>query len=212
MRFVASLCVALIAATLTAELAQSQDAHDPLRFYAVTVGADHGVYLGNGLVITAAHAADNDSRVYIGGATLPSKLVKRDNQADLLLLSIDAQLPARLGLRHVAFCQTPPKDRQPVLVAIPEGVVRSNVLSPFEVPPDIATKFPTTIQYVDPGNSGTGVFDADKKCLMGIITRKISLVKIKHVDGREVREPHAIAKYFVPATEIVRFLPPEVRF
>src|SRR5207247_2235736 len=112
---------------------------------------------------------------------------------------------------HMPLCQNPPGTGQPVIVAIPEGVVRSYVLSPAQLPPDIAAKFPTAIQYVDPGNSGSGVFDAKEKCLLGIISRKVSRVEIKQVNGREVREQHNIAKYFVPVSEIAKFMPPEGR-
>jgi hypothetical protein len=49
------------------------------------------------------------------------------------------------------------------------------------------------------GNSGSGVFDQTRKCLLGIMSRKFVS------DGRD------IAKYFVPANEIREFLPVELR-
>jgi hypothetical protein len=56
------------------------------------------------------------------------------------------------------------------------------------------------------GNSGSGVFDAGQKCLLGIISRKISA----RADGES--EPKDIAKYFVPASTIAKFIPAEYRF
>jgi hypothetical protein len=49
------------------------------------------------------------------------------------------------------------------------------------------------------GNSGSGVFDPQRKCLHGIMSRKIMLA------GKDV------AKYFVPAVEIRNFMPTEMR-
>jgi hypothetical protein len=48
------------------------------------------------------------------------------------------------------------------------------------------------------GNSGSGVFDAGQKCLLGIMSRKIFT--------RE-SEPKDIAKYFVPASTLSRRRP-----
>jgi hypothetical protein len=59
------------------------------------------------------------------------------------------------------------------------------------------------------GNSGSGVFDARHKCLLGIMSQKFSNSRIR-VDTGEV-EIHDIAKYFVPATTIADFLPAEFR-
>jgi S1-C subfamily serine protease len=212
MHFATPSCLVLIAAMSLAGSAYPQDIHNPLRFYAIHIGGGYGVYLGKGIVITAAHVTDAEPRVEIAGRDLPAKVVKRGSDVDLALLSIDEHLPARLGLRHMPLCQSPPGTGQPVFVAIPEGVVQSYVLSPSQLPPDTPAKWQTAIRYVGPGNSGAGVFDAHEKCLLGIISRKLSLVQIKQVDGHIVRETHDIAKYFVPASEIAKFIPPEVRF
>jgi hypothetical protein len=80
------------------------------------------------------------------------------------------------------------------------------------LPSNIPAKFQTLIRDVGPGNSGTGVFDVKEKCLLGILSRKISGVEIKQVNGQTVREPVDIAKYFVPASEIASFMPPDIRF
>ena len=162
-------------------LARPQDADNPLRFYTVHIGAGYGVYLGNGIVITVAHVTDLEPRVNLAGRELPAKVLKRDSDADLALLSIDKGLPARLGLHNISLCQNSAEADEPVLVAIPEGVARSYVLSPFLLPPNIPAKFRTAIRNIDFANSGTGIFDASKKCLLGIISQKITITLIKQV-------------------------------
>ena len=213
MHFTAPLCIGLIAASVMGGPARTQNAGDPLRLYAVRIGGGHGVYLGSGIVITAAHVAGNEPRVELAGHDVPAKVLKQSDPSDvdLTLLSIDGHLPARLGLRHLLLCQNPPVTGEPVLVAIPEGVARSYVMAPSLFPPDLAAKFRTVIRYIDAGDSGSGVFDAKEKCLLGIISRKIT-IQIKPVEGHEVAAPRDIAKYFVPASEIAKFIPPEVHF
>jgi hypothetical protein len=58
------------------------------------------------------------------------------------------------------------------------------------------------------GNSGSGVFDPNHKCLLGIMSRKI------HVpgDGADGGSEQDVAKYFVPAPTIRAFMPTEYRF
>jgi hypothetical protein len=53
------------------------------------------------------------------------------------------------------------------------------------------------------------VFDARIRCLLGIMSRKISVKQTLISTGKEARD---IAKYFVPASEIRAFMPPELRF
>jgi hypothetical protein len=227
MYFATSFCLGLIAAALAGP-AHSQDADDALRLYAVHIDRTqmqplngYGVYLGNGIVITAAHVVGGGDatkpQVKIAGEHLPTKVVKDGNlnDVDLTLLSVDErQLPESLASRHMPLCQNPHGTGEPVIVATPEAVARSYIMSPSLLPPDTPAKFRTVIRYVaETGNSGAGVFDANEKCLLGIISRKISLVQMRLVNGHVVREPvDDIAKYFVPASEIAKFIPPEVRF
>jgi hypothetical protein len=213
MHFTAPLCIGLIAASVMGGPAWTQNAGDPLRLYAVRIGGGHGIYLGSGIVITAAHVAGTEPRVELAGHDVPAKVLKQGDPSDvdLTLLSIDGHLPARLGLHHLLLCQNQPVTGEPVLVAIPEGVARSYVMAPSPLPPDLAAKFRTVIRYIDAGDSGSGVFDAKEKCLLGIISRKIT-VQFKPVEGHEVAAPRDIAKYFVPASEIAKFIPPEVHF
>jgi hypothetical protein len=227
MQFATPFCLGLIAAAALTGPAHPQDADDALRLYAVHIDRTqkqplngYGVYLGNGIVITAAHVVGGGDatkpQVKIAGEHLPTKVVKDGNlnDVDLTLLSVDErQLPDSLASRHMPLCKNPHGTGEPVIVATPEGVARSYIMSSSLLPPDIPDKFRTVIRYF-PGTaiSGAGVFDANEKCLLGIISRKISGIQIKQINGHVAREPVDIAIYFVPVSEIAKFIPPDVRF
>jgi hypothetical protein len=232
-RFAKPLCLGLIAAAVLACPAHPQDDPDQsLRLYAVHVirvptepWTGSGVYLGHGLVITAAHVAGlgvyrtflwHKLLVQIAGLELPANVIKDGHflDVDVSILSVDEQqLPVSLRLRRMTICKNPPAAGEEVIVATPEGIARSHVVSPALLPHDIAPKFRTAIRDVaTTGNSGSGVFDANKKCLLGIISAKIQLTQTRQADGQVVRETHDIAKYFVPAPAIAEFIPPELHF
>ena len=227
MHFAAPFCLAVIAAAVLAGPVHPEDADDALRLFAIHIDRTqgkplngYGVYLGNGIVITAAHVVGGGDatkpQVKIAGQRLPTKVVKDGNvnDVDLTVLAVDTrQLPESLASRHMRLCENPHGTGQPVIVATPEGVARSYIMSPSLLPSDLPAKFRTIISYVaETGNSGAGVFDANEKCLLGIISRKISGIQIKQMKGQAVRESVDIAKYFVPASEIAKFMPPDVRF
>jgi hypothetical protein len=175
------------------------------QYYAVHVsGGLYGVYLGNGLVITAAHVVGSSNPpVRIAGLDLTAKVLKTSpfEQLDLTLLSIDQEkLPVSYRLRRMPICQIPPTPGEDVIVAIPEKTVHSRVVPPRSLPGNIRQRFPTAIQDVaTTGNSGSGVFDANRKCLLGIMSRKIT------VTPTGGGTPRDIAKYFVPAPAIRGF-------
>jgi hypothetical protein len=50
------------------------------------------------------------------------------------------------------------------------------------------------------------VFDAERKCLLGIMSRKI---QVRSNSEGELKD---LAKYFVPASTIASFIPTEFRF
>src|SRR5579871_1631589 len=143
----------------------------------------YGIYLGNGLVITAAHVPENVAKtkphVVIGGEDLPAALVRQGSldEVYLTILSVDAsRLPVRLQMRRMPLCEKPPYPGEAVVTAVPEGVAHSRVLPPAVVPSEFRARFDTVIG--DPattGNSGSGVFDAWSECLLGIVSRKISV-------------------------------------
>jgi len=175
---------------------------DSLRLYAVGIGTNYGIYLGKGLIITAAHVLGSEPQpeyiVRIAGMDLPAKTIRQSpfELRDLALLSVDQQrLPIYLRMRRMPLCDNAPWVGEPVIVAIPESTARSRIMSPSLLPPPYRTMFSTLISDVaTTGNSGSGVFDAGQKCLLGIMSRKI----FTRADAKS--EPKDIAKYFVPAS------------
>jgi hypothetical protein len=186
----------------------AQPTDDSLRVYAVNVGTKYGVYLGKGLIITAAHVVGPASYakpiVHIADMDLPAKVIRESpfEWWDLALLSIDEQkLPIYLRMRRMPLCENHSWPGEPVIVAIPEGTARSHVMLPALLPPNIQRRFSTVISDVaTTGNSGSGVFDAGQKCLLGIMSRKI----VTRASAES--EPKDIAKYFVPASTIRGFI------
>jgi len=213
------------AALASLGFAHAQPTDDSLRIYAVDIwqdppqswGPGRGVYLGKGLVLTAAHvvgsAAHTKPRVHIAGMELPATAIREGNveRVDLTLLSVDEQkLPVYLRMRRMPLCDNKPWPGEPVIVAIPEGTARSHIMLPSLLPANVQKRFSTVIRDVAAtGNSGSGVFDAGQKCLLGIVSRKIT-VRPNTADGES--EQKDIAKYFVPASTIRAFIPTEYRF
>lgn len=176
----------------------------------------YGVYLGNGLVLTASHVpgpfAWSKPHVVVGGRDFPTSLVKEGtlDTVDLTLLRFDpSTLPMRLRLRRTPLCERNPEPGEAVVVATPEGVARSRVLPPKAIPAEFRSRFgdSTVPDVATTGNSGSGVFDAWKQCLLGIMSRKFTI----ELRGRPPRKVD-IAKYFVPVEEIQAFLPPGAAF
>jgi Trypsin-like peptidase domain len=213
-----------IAFTPTGVRAQSDQAD--LKAFAVHINRTprqswpgYGVYLGAGLVLTAAHVAGNVAQtkphVVIAGQDLPAQLVKQGSleSVDLTLLSVDGtKLPVSLRMRRMPLCERAPYAGERVVVAIPEGTAPSRILPRQAIPADLRARFGTAIADVaTTGNSGSGVFDAADLCLLGIMSRKISIIERPLKMGAPARRTD-IAKYFVPAAAIRAFIPPNVSF
>ncbi len=228
MRRAIEFCLAVVALMLLGHAhAQPTDAQltdDSLRIYAVDFVHDssqswtgRGVYLGSGLVITAAHVVGSAARskpvVRIGGIELPTTAIREGNfeRVDLTLLSVDEQkLPFYLRMRRMPLCDNKPWPGEPVIVATPEGTARSHIMLPSLLPAQYQKRFSTVIRDVaTTGNSGSGVFDAGQKCLLGIVSLKIYQTPSSRAPESEHKD---IAKYFVPASIIRAFIPPEYRF
>jgi hypothetical protein len=112
----------------------------------------YGVYLSNGLILTAEHVPGHFARtkphVLIAGQDLPAALVKEGSfeNVDLTLLSIDStNLPVHLQMRRMPLCATPPVSGETIVVATPEGTARSHVLPQVMVPLDLRGRFDTLI-------------------------------------------------------------------
>ena len=113
-------------------------------------------------------------------------------------------------MRRMPLCENRPWPAEPLIVAVPEAMARSHVVLPALLAPNIQRRFPTAISDVTPSlNSGSGVFDAGQKCLLGIISRKIYAPPNSRDAGSERKD---IAKYFVPSSTIRAFIPTEYRF
>lgn len=212
------LAIGILIVGASAELASAQALPDDadLKMFAVHINRTppqlwpgYGVYLGNGLILTPKHVAGRFARtqphVLFAGQDLPAGLVKEGSveDVDLTLLSVDStKLPANLQTRRMALCETPPIADERVVVAIPEGTARSQVLP---VPPILRGRFDTLIGDVaTTGDSGSGVFDAQKQCLLGIITKKVSVILRDPLGGPA--QTIGIAKYFIPASDIKSFI------
>jgi hypothetical protein len=224
LRFTIGLVLAT-AALASLGFAHAQPIDDSLRIYAVDIwqdppqswGPGRGVYLGKGLVLTAAHVvgsvAQTKPRVHIAGMELPATAIREGDveRVDLTLFSVDEQkLPVYLRMRRMPLCDNRPWPGEPVIVAIPEGTARSHIMLPSLLPAKYQKRFSTVIRDVaTTGNSGSGVFDAGQKCLLGIISLKIYQTPSS---GASENEQKDIAKYFVPASTIRAFIPIEYRF
>lgn len=159
-----------------------------------------GVYLGNGLVITAAHVGTGDS-VRIDGLNVPARPIKTGSfpELDLSLVTLDqSKIPDSVRERRVTLCDQQPPPGAPVILAAPQGITRTSIASPTLIPPEYRSKFLTLISDgLTDGKSGSGVFDVEKKCLLGILSLKF-VSNIEH---------KGIASYFVPADTIRSFIP-----
>jgi hypothetical protein len=178
---------------------------DSLRIYAVNVVHSrplkepfigYGIYLGQGAVITAAHVVGrwpsfiSNPRVLIADQELPAKIIKQGSldTIDIALLSVDeARLPVSLRLRRNPLCKELPQAGENVIVVLSYGTVRSRIIFPRLLPLQYRANFYTFISDVPiVGGSGSGVFDAERKCLLGILTSVIWQYNYQIENGRIV--------------------------
>jgi hypothetical protein len=211
-----SLITILLAVLLFPCLGETAGPDDSFLPYAVAVNGGAGVYLGNGHVLSVAHVVGgglvNKPKVTIAGRTLTATVVKESpfEQLDLALLEIDeATLPVSLRLRRAPLCEGKTWPGEEIVSLSARGPVRSRILSPANLPPE-TRKFSTVFRDDGTtGNSGTAVFEAQRKCLLGIVSRGISQVAIEKGSGKKTTR--SIAKYFVDAATISKFMPKQFR-
>jgi hypothetical protein len=206
-----------------AALAQTTDSS--LEIYAVNVVktppfekqfTGYGIYLGKGLVITAAHVVGHwpvftHPRVLIAGQDLPATIIKKGSfeQIDLALLSVDESgLPVSLRLRRNPICKVPPKIGMAVIDVVPQATTSSRVISPMVIPRPLQGRFDSLI--TTPKDSGSGLFDPERKCLLGIMSGKVQKFGYQRDHGRLVWAADGFAGYFVSAAKIMEFMPPNV--
>jgi|SRR5215813_10575214 len=100
------------------------------------------------------------------------------------------------------LCDALPWPRDSVIVVDASRASQSHIVSPQLLPFTLRTKFSTLIGDVaKTGNSGSGVFDPNRKCLLRIINGKF----MSHTAGGD----KDVAKYFVSVTAIRDFMPAE---
>ena len=210
MRIAFALCLAVtLLAPLVSEGADRKESSEPWIVAARIIRngeqSGSGVYLKPGLIITAAHltAADAKMGVRVAGVVLPAQVLKQGSfeDVDLSLLLVDQEkVPARLP--RMDLCEAPPWPGDAVIVVDAERAARSHIVSPQILHYTLRNKFSTLIGDVaTTGNSGSGVFDPNRKCLLGIMSRKF----MSQTTGGD----KDIAKYFVPAMAIRDFMPAE---
>jgi len=229
MRIAASLIIA--AAVLAAPvLSHAQSSDDDLRVYAVGIVnvapfkrpfSGYGIYLGESTIITAAHVVGHwplfaNPTITIGGQGIPGKVIKKGAfpQLDLAQLSVEqSSLPDSVRLRRSHLCAEPVQVGTDVVIASPEQTVRSRVISPQAIAPRYRSRFGTLIS--EPHGSGSGVFDADKKCLLGIMSAAVTRYSLVGAAvapyGFHTTWDDSVG-YFVPASTIADFLSSRNRF
>lgn len=221
------LGLTIIAATHLSMPVRAQTPDDSLRVYAVDViktppfqkeFIGKGIYLGQGMVITAAHVVGHwpfftHPHVLIAGHDLPAKVIKLGSfeRIDLALLSVEAdRLPISLQMRRNPLCQDNPKLGTEVVDVVPAETARSQIISPKLIAPELRRRFNTLIGAAQA--SGSGLFDAERKCLLGIMSAKVPKHKLQMRNGQIVGMADGFAGYFVPATAIANFVPPDFHF
>jgi len=214
---------------------RAQDRDDFLKVYAIKVihnrplkepSVGFAVYVGKGALVTAAHVLGRFSsfftnpRVLIAGRELTATVIKEGSFAttDLAVLSVDEQqLPVSFRLRRNPLCQDTPKSGEDVVVVLPYAIEHSRIRFPTALPLEFRATSNTFIDDLPmPGGSGAGVYHAEKKCLLGILSSKISNANYRVEDRRRIRDLSnstvGVARHFVPASVIADFIPAEFRF
>ena len=216
----------IVVATAISQPLQAQSLDHAFDIYAVNVVkttpfqnpfTGPGVYLGKGTVITAFHVIGRwgflkKPHVLVAGQNLPARIIKEGSrQVDLTLLSVvEERLPVSLRMRRNPLCQQAPRAGEKVIVVVPGQTTRSQIISPLLIHQAFRKSHSTLISEV--AGSGSGVFDAARGCLVGIITRKIQKYDYREQEGEIFEYPDGYAGYFVPASQIADFIPAEFRF
>jgi hypothetical protein len=216
---------ATVIASLLSASVHAQPTDDELRVYAVNVVktrpfekqfTGYGIYLGQGIVITAAHVVGHwpfftRPRVLVAGLDLPARIIKNGSfeTTDLALLSVEpAALPMSLRLRRNPLCNGSPVIGSEVINVIPEGTARARVISPLSIPAQLRMRFDTLIDSEKP--SGSGLFDAERRCLLGIMSGKVEKYHYRLENVRIRGYVDGYAGFFVSADKIAKFMPADL--
>jgi hypothetical protein len=133
------------------------------------------------------------------------------DDVDVTLVTVDeTRLPIAMRMRRTPICKTPPIPGEDVFGVIPDRVVPTYILSPVYVRPQYREDFGTLTADIVTA-SGSGIFRASSKCLLGIVSRSIPRFRTHTPAGGIVEADAGEASYFVPAAKILEFLPKEFR-
>jgi hypothetical protein len=227
MRF-SAIVTLIVALTLAPSYAQTPDSE--LQVYAAGVLnlspfgrrlSGYGVYLGQDAVITAAHVVGRwtlleNPTISIAGGQVPAQIIKKGSfpQLDLALLVVDdAALPISLRLRRNPLCKTPPGIGANVVVVSTDSVERTKIVPPVAIAPEYRALFGSLVS--EPHVSGSGVFDPDRKCLVGIMNAAVQMrgnFRMEAQAGPLVRASAHSVGSFVPAAVIANFIPDHLKF
>jgi S1-C subfamily serine protease len=197
----------------------AQSADDNLRVYGTSIInsipferplSGYGIYLGDNAILTAAHVVGHwslftDPKITIGNQEIPAKVVKKGSFPDLdlaLLVTADDALPVSLRLRRNPLCKAPPNVGMSVVVVYPDRTALSHIVSALAITPQRRAQFGTLI--TEPQGSGSGLFDPERKCLLGIMSASVPRSNSKAPNDR--------LGYFVPASTIASFIPAHLHF
>lgn len=200
---------------------------DTLSVYAVNVVktppletpiVGYGIYLGQGTVITAAHVVGNwpsltRPTVRVAGRDFTTTVLKEGSfqKTDLALLGVDeAALPGTLQLRRNPLCKAAPRAGMQVVNVMPRQVSRTHVISPLSIAPGLRRRYSTLIEA--PRESGSGIFDPEHRCLLGIVSAKVMKFSYQFTGTGITSKPDGFAGYFVPANQIAKFVPQNLHF
>ncbi len=226
----ANLIFAMLLGSLSRSSASpspAQEPEDALRVYAVNVVktppletqfVGYGIYLGQGIIITAAHVVGHwpsltHPTVRIAGQNFPTKILKEGSfqQTDLALLAVDVtKLPSSLQLRRNPLCKDAPRVGMEVIDVLPQRVSRTRVISAMSIAPEFWHRFATLIDT--PQDSGSGLFDPERRCLLGIVSAKVMKYSYQLTVRGVTAKPNGFAGYFVPASQILTFIPQDLHF
>lgn len=217
MRLVKLWLAALL--SIASSTVHAQSADDNLRVYGASIInsipferrlSGYGIYLGDNAILTAAHVVGHwslfsDPKIAIANQEIPAKVIKKGSFPDLdlaLLVVADDALPVSLRLRRNPICKAPPNVGMSVVVVYPDRTVRSHIVSALAIVPQHRAQFGTVI--TEPQGSGSGVFDPERKCLLGIMSAAVLRSNSKAPNDR--------LGYFVPASMIANFIPAHIHF
>ena len=180
---------------------------------ALAASGNTAIHIGSGYFLTASHVsqpphAGDAVGLGIDGAFHPATIIRAGtyDSVDVTLLRIDpADLPRRLReAPALALCGSPLAPGTQAWVVSAGSDTQARILGLADLPPGIPDRYASLItNMAGSGQSGSGVLPPSRDCLAGIVSRVVSQTTTR-ADGSSTSI--VLAKYFVPAEEIGRFL------